>query len=102
MSPTHNQEHAFSSWALDFKDETPRVKDDKPDYYLKNPEHLTTEAKVHAFMVGSGESIFEQLRSTIDSVERELVLITCFWASSTSQSIINQCLRSLSDKAIKK
>jgi hypothetical protein len=101
MSQIHDQEQPFSSWASEYKEETPKVKYDKPDYYIRSPEHLSTEAKVHAFMVGSGESIFEQLQSTIDSVEKELILITCFWASSESQSTINQCLRRLSDKAIK-
>jgi hypothetical protein len=94
-------EHQFAPWISDFKDEAIYNQTDEPNYYVNNPETLATQAKVHSFMVGTGKSIFEQLESILDSVEEELILITCFWAASESQKIVNRSLRRLSEKALK-
>jgi phospholipase D-like protein len=92
-------DHRFSPWISDFKDEAIDNQHDQPNYYVNDPDTLGTSAKVHSFMVGTGRSIYEQLESVFDSVEEELILITCFWASSESQKIINRALRRLSDKS---
>jgi phosphatidylserine/phosphatidylglycerophosphate/cardiolipin synthase-like enzyme len=101
MAQIPGEEHVFSSWASDYKGESSKAQNDKPDYYIGNTDLLISEANVHAFVVGTGESIFDQLQPTIDSIDKELILITCYWASSESQKIINQCLRRLSEKALK-
>jgi PLD-like domain len=101
MNGNQDDDHAFSSWVADYKDEAAKCEHDQPNYYINQVETLLTQANVHSFTVGTGQSIFEQLQSSIESVEQELVLITCFWASSESQKLLNKCLIRLSDKARK-
>lgn len=96
--------HAFSFWLSEFKEgglET-SSKNDEPNYFLQEPDSLLTGAnKIHAFMAGTGLSIFEQLQPTIEQAEQELVIITCFWSSSKSQAVLIESLKRLSGKALR-
>jgi phosphatidylserine/phosphatidylglycerophosphate/cardiolipin synthase-like enzyme len=53
-------------------------------------------------MVGTGADIFEQLQSSIESAEKEVILITCFWARSPSLDLLVGSLRRLSEKVQRK
>jgi phosphatidylserine/phosphatidylglycerophosphate/cardiolipin synthase-like enzyme len=70
----------------------------RPNYFLNEPESLQTTANVRGIVLGTGATIYNELQSSIEAAEHELVLITCFWASSASLQTLIQSLRRLSDR----
>jgi phosphatidylserine/phosphatidylglycerophosphate/cardiolipin synthase-like enzyme len=90
---------SVSSWLGQLRRNTASNSTDCPNYYIQDLESLQTKSRVHVFMVGTGADIFEQLRSSIESAEKEVVLITCFWAPSPSLDLLVGSLRRLSQKA---
>ncbi|KAH6633792.1 hypothetical protein C7974DRAFT_393482 [Boeremia exigua] len=75
---------------------------DDPNYYSRLPRSLITTSSVQTFMTGTGSSIYDSLSPLLEQTEHELILVTCFWASSTSRDALNAILRKLSDKAVRR
>lgn len=75
---------------------------DDPNYYSRYPRSLTSTSNVVSFMTGTGSAIYESLSPLLKEADHELILVTCFWASSTSLVSLNAILRSLSNKAIQR
>ncbi|KAF2674846.1 hypothetical protein BT63DRAFT_420113 [Microthyrium microscopicum] len=88
-------------WILRLRKQAASFSKDSPNYYAHDLEGLQSTARVHAFMTGPGVAIFEQLQASIESAEKELILITCFWAKSPSLELLAQSLQRLSDKTQK-
>ncbi|KAI9647169.1 hypothetical protein NHQ30_003552 [Ciborinia camelliae] len=65
---------------------------------LPNYSHTTTHPTT--FHLGTGTSIFSSLLPQLLSTNHELIIVTCFWASSSSQHEIHQLLLRLSERAI--
>lgn len=74
-----------------------------PDFARLNisrPSQLITECAPISFTLGTGESTLSQIcQKSLSLVQEELLIVTCFWASSPSQQLIAQLLRDLSEKA---
>lgn len=103
--PLHDmtvQRDDLGQWSHQLARRQAELRRDDPSYYASNPESLITEVNTHAFILGTGEDIYAQLQSAIDTVCHELILITCFWAKSTSLTRLEQALRRLSDKSIQR
>lgn len=75
---------------------------DDPNYYARTPRSLLTTSNVESFTTGTGSSIYEDLAPLLEQAEHELVLVTCFWASSVTRDRLNAVLRKLSDKAVRR
>lgn len=75
---------------------------DDPSYYSQEPRSLITTSKIVTFVTGTGSSIYEELGPVLEDTEQELILVTCFWASSSSRDSLNAVLRTLSDKAVRR
>ncbi|KAF2621191.1 phospholipase D/nuclease [Macroventuria anomochaeta] len=75
---------------------------DDPNYYARLPRSLITASNIQTFISGTGSSIYEDLSPLLEDTEHELILVTCFWASSVSRDVLNAVLRKLSDKAIRR
>lgn len=75
---------------------------DDPNYYSRYPRSLVTTSNVDTFMTGTGSAIYESLAPLLESTNHELILVTCFWARSSSLDTLNRILRTLSDKAIRR
>lgn len=75
---------------------------DDPNYYSRSPRSLITTSSIQKFITGTGSSIYEDLTPLLEDTEHELILVTCFWASSVSRDALNAVLRKLSDKAIRR
>lgn len=78
------------------------TKQDDPSYYSQEPRSLITTSKIGTFMTGTGASIYKELTPLLEETEQELILVTCFWASSPSRDALNAVLRNLSEKAIRR
>ncbi|KAF2824594.1 phospholipase D/nuclease [Ophiobolus disseminans] len=73
---------------------------DDPNYFSRYPRSLITTSNVDTFVTGSGSAIYDSLTPLLQSTNHELILVTCFWAHSSSLETLNHILRHLSDKAI--
>lgn len=75
---------------------------DDPNYYSRYPRSLVTTSNLDTFVTGTGSAIYESLVPLLESTNHELILATCFWARSASLDTLNDVLRRLSDKAIRR
>ncbi|KAJ4361868.1 hypothetical protein N0V83_010809 [Neocucurbitaria cava] len=73
---------------------------DDPNYYARYPRSLVTTSNLYTFMTGTGSAIYNSLTPLLESTNHELILVTCFWARSSSLESLNQILRELSQKAV--
>lgn len=64
------------------------------------PTFLKTITQSTTFHLGTGTSIWSSLLPQLYSTNHELIIVTCFWASSSSQRDIYQLLLKLSGRAI--
>jgi len=53
-------------------------------------------------MSGTGSAIYDSLIPLLKSTNHELILVTCFWARSSTLETLNHVLPYLSDKAIRR
>lgn len=74
----------------------------KPNYWTSNPASLITICNVNDVILGTGASVYSSLQPLLESAESELVLVTCFWARSTSLTVLCDALRQLSAKAVRR
>lgn len=75
-----------------------RQRQDTPDYWANNPESLFSESCILGFLLGSGDSVFASILPAIEAAEYEVILVTCFWARSSTLDKLNDALRKLSAK----
>lgn len=75
---------------------------DDPNYYARYPRSLITASHLDTFMTGTGSAIYDSLVPLLESTNHELILVTCFWARSSTLEALNHVLRRLSDKAIRR
>jgi phosphatidylserine/phosphatidylglycerophosphate/cardiolipin synthase-like enzyme len=72
---------------------------DDPNYYSHDPRSLVSSSIVHSFTTGTGSAIYRSLAPLLESTNKELILVTCFWAKSLTLETLNDVLRRLSEKA---
>ncbi|KAF1353058.1 phospholipase D/nuclease [Lizonia empirigonia] len=90
------------SFILDLENAANLTEQDDPSYYSQEPRSLLTTSAPGKFMTGTGSSIYERISLLLEKTEQELILVTCFWASSVSRDSLNAVLRNLSNKAIRR
>jgi phosphatidylserine/phosphatidylglycerophosphate/cardiolipin synthase-like enzyme len=69
-----------------------------PNYFATQPETLQSEAQLVSFIVGNGDDIYSHICPAIEQAHDEVVLITCFWARSSSLDKLTHSLRTLSNR----
>lgn len=68
-----------------------------------SPQDLSTlisTSRPLKLTLGTGSQIYTSFLPALTTTQSELILVTCFWASSSSQSIICTLLKTLSQKAL--
>jgi phosphatidylserine/phosphatidylglycerophosphate/cardiolipin synthase-like enzyme len=86
----------------DLERAAPETEQDDPNYYAQTPRSLITTANIESFITGTGSSIYDDVAPLLEQTEHELILVTCFWASSVTRDRLNAVLRKLSDKAVRR
>ncbi|KAJ4374674.1 hypothetical protein N0V86_007547 [Didymella sp. IMI 355093] len=86
----------------DLERAAPETEQDDPNYYARVPRSLITTSNVESFIAGTGSSIYDDIAPLLEEAEHELILVTCFWASSVTRDRLNAVLRKLSDKAVRR
>jgi phosphatidylserine/phosphatidylglycerophosphate/cardiolipin synthase-like enzyme len=75
---------------------------DDPNYYANDPQALVSESTVDSFVTGTGDAVYQSLTPLLEATNHELILVTCFWARSSTLGTLNALLRKLSEKAIRR
>ncbi|THX74709.1 hypothetical protein D6D05_06844 [Aureobasidium pullulans] len=97
-----SQKHATTlirPWLSDLKAGYNKNINSPPTYFLHSPStSLITNSNLHSLHLGTGESIYNSLLPLLESANEEVILVTCFWAVSSTQKLVNDALRKLSEK----
>ncbi|KAF2840014.1 hypothetical protein M501DRAFT_931708 [Patellaria atrata CBS 101060] len=83
-----------SDWIKDLQ--LSNIKADDPNYYTGNPSMLQTKSSQHTFSIGSGDDIYSGVVPSLLEAEREIILVTCFWAPSSTLSKLSDALKKIS------
>ncbi|KAI4718859.1 hypothetical protein E4T48_04905 [Aureobasidium sp. EXF-10727] len=101
MSSSKQDVKILQPWLADLKTGYDRNITSQPNYFLHSPStSLVTTSNLHSLHLGTGESIYTSLYPLLESANEELILVTCFWASSATQTLVNDALKTLSEKGI--
>ncbi|KAH9901753.1 hypothetical protein F4778DRAFT_781648 [Xylariomycetidae sp. FL2044] len=69
---------------------------DFPNYHVSDPDSLVCTSRPHVFQLGTGASIYTQsLLPAILQARREVILVTCFWAQSSTLTALKEALEKL-------
>lgn len=91
-----------TAWLQELQNNSiPNQKDD-PNYWASDPSKLTTTSDLVSFKIGTGCQLLSSIIPTCAAAQHEVIIVTCFWAKSTSQEAISSLLQELSSKAILK
>ena len=93
------QQELISTWHSSIRNH-PSTATDVPSYWSSDPSILRSTSTLSSFVVGTGSSLYTNLRPLLESTEHELILVTCFWARSETLCSLCTILRNLSNKAL--
>ncbi|KAI1255793.1 hypothetical protein MGN70_002533 [Eutypa lata] len=88
--------HFKVPWKASLTERSEEQAGDFPDYHLADPESLVCTSRPESFEIGTGASIYTRsLLPAVLEAEREVILVTCFWAPSSTLSALNETLEKL-------
>lgn len=88
--------HFKVPWKASLTDRSEEQAGDFPDYHVADPESLVCMSRPESFEIGTGASIYtESLLPAILEAKREVILVTCFWAPSSTLSALSEALEKL-------
>ena len=77
------------------------TKENHNQYHAHHPDSLITSSEIRSLHYSNSPDIYHNyLVPAIQSAEHDVILVTCFWASSTSLSDLSSALLHLSQKAL--
>ncbi|KAI0814437.1 hypothetical protein GGR55DRAFT_432147 [Xylaria sp. FL0064] len=83
-------------WMNAIKQSGSTCSDDFPSYPCSEPESLVSTSNIVSFEVGTGASIYTRsLLPAIFKAEYEVILVTCFWAPSSTLDALRETLEQL-------
>jgi len=90
----------LEDWCTELRKQSNSNRQDHPNYFASDPASLITESLADNFRVGVGDDIYSGILPAIETAEFEVILVTCFWARSTSLARLSNTFRTLSSKSI--
>ncbi|KAI1197646.1 hypothetical protein F5X97DRAFT_174618 [Nemania serpens] len=89
-------DHFKESWIEAVKAPLSKCAGDFPSYACSEPESLVSTSRPLSFEVGTGASIYTQsLLPAILGAEHEVILVTCFWAPSSTLTALRETLEQI-------
>ncbi|KIW04017.1 uncharacterized protein PV09_04842 [Verruconis gallopava] len=98
----HKDLGVVGSWWQAMMKNAAANKTSDPNYFATRPELLQTEANLELFVVGNGDDVYSHICPAIEQAQQEVILITCFWARSSSLDMLRESLRALSEQVMAK
>ncbi|KAJ2984974.1 hypothetical protein NUW58_g5783 [Xylaria curta] len=88
--------HFKEPWIAAINNSSSSNEADFPSYPCSEPASLVSSSHPASFEVGTGASIYTQsLLPAILKAEREVILVTCFWAPSSTLTALRETLEQL-------
>lgn len=88
--------HFKGPWKASLTERAAEQAGDFPSYHLPDPESLICTSCPESFELGTGASIYTRsLLPAILEAEREVILVTCFWAPSSTLTALGETLEQL-------
>lgn len=87
-------------WQQDLQNNSIANQSDDPNYWSSDPSTLITTSNAVSFKLGTGFQILSSILPICAEAQNEIIIVTCFWAKSSSQAAISSLLKDLSEKAI--
>lgn len=87
--------HFMVPWKASLAERSEGQAGDFPDYHIADPESLVCTSRPESFEIGTGASIYTSMLPALLKAEREVILVTCFWAPSSTLSALNETLEKL-------
>ena len=89
--------HFKEPWKTGLSERSGEQAGDFPNYHIADPESsLVCTSRPESFELGTGASIYTRsLLPAILGAEREVILVTCFWAPSSTLSALSEALGQL-------
>jgi len=84
----------------DLSSSTPALRPSHANYTSGTASALITKSSLSHLHLGTGASFYSNIEPLLLSTTSELIIVTCFWASSTTLETLNSTLLSLSSKAL--
>jgi phosphatidylserine/phosphatidylglycerophosphate/cardiolipin synthase-like enzyme len=89
-------------WFQTLKDSKDQTKSDDPNYWTSDPKTLYADSHIDSLDLGTGYTIYTNtILPAIAEAEKEVILVTCFWARSPTLDALNETLIALSDKVLR-
>lgn len=88
------------AWLLDLKDNSVANQLDDPSYWATDPSRLITTSSPTSFRIGTGFRVLSSILPICATAKHEVIIVTCFWAKSTSRDEIASLLRTLSVRGV--
>ena len=86
-------------WLRDLNARNTATTKDTRNYWNNNPKSLLTSSSVHSLTFGTGCAIYNNsILPAIEAADLEVIIVTCFWARSSTLDGLNSTLLKLSDK----
>ncbi|KAI1774365.1 phospholipase D/nuclease [Hypoxylon cercidicola] len=85
------------TWKASILERRSTVRDEFPDYPISDPGGtLVSTSRIDSFEIGTGASIYtNSLLPAITQAKHEIILVTCFWAESSTRSALKDALEKL-------
>lgn len=97
---TSKSDEITTPWLQTLRNNSIANQSDDPNYWSSDPSTLVTTSKAVSFKLGTGLQILSSVLPICAEAQHEIIIVTCFWAKSSSQEAISSLLRELSEKAI--
>ncbi|OLN89651.1 hypothetical protein CCHL11_10046 [Colletotrichum chlorophyti] len=89
----------LNHWLHNLKSNRGEQLNDFPNYHVPDPESLVTTCNPKLLTVGNGATIYRTtLLPAILTAKHEVILVTCFWASSDTLDAIRETLQVLAQR----
>jgi phosphatidylserine/phosphatidylglycerophosphate/cardiolipin synthase-like enzyme len=83
-------------WLNEMRDHASTTRQRDRNQFSSRPESLITQSNIQSLTLSTGEDILHHLRPAIESAQREIIFVTCFWAHSESLETLKSALETLS------
>jgi len=90
----------LDGWVRNLQTHASTNEKDEPSYYASHPQTLISTSQPTSFSIGTGSQILSNVFSDCLATNHELIIVTCFWAQSSSQESLSSLLLKLSAKAV--
>ncbi|KAL3420619.1 phospholipase d [Phlyctema vagabunda] len=102
MTVTPFSQGIIDRWLRETFEKVDTNEHEDPNYYAYEPQVLITSSRLLTFNIGTGHQLLKGVFTACEAADKEVIIVTCFWAKSQSRDDVIALLHKLSDKAVRR